>query len=417
MGKKDTGCNRSLWILNHHATGPGRHEGFARELAARGWRVKIFAASFMHNLFRELKIYPPGVNCLLEENGIERVWIKAPPYFSNGVRRLFNQLVFARRSWLAGRGMDRPGIILGSSVHLFAGLAGLFLARRHKVPFVFEVRDFWPQVLVDMGVLRRGGSAERLMGWLESFLYSKAGRIIYVPPGGADYLAGRGVEREKTVYIPNGVDLAWFDRCLADDCLDPELARFFGECQDKMLFVYTGAHGRANGLDVLVKAAAVVQQAGEQRIHFLLVGEGPEKPALEKLAGEYGLCNLTFRPGVPKDMVPLIIKRAAGCILSLEAGGAFRYGISFNKLFDYLAGSRPVVAAAPAGLALLEQAGSVIRVAPGDPPALAGAVVELARTAPGERLGIGLAGRRYVERHHSMPVLAGKLEKVLEELL
>ncbi|RJQ28199.1 MAG: glycosyltransferase WbuB [Peptococcaceae bacterium] len=414
---RGNGHDRSLWILNHHATGPGRHEGFARELAARGWRVKIFAASFVHNLFREMKVYPPGTHCLLEENGITRVWLKTPPYFGNGPRRLLNQLTFARRSWLAGREMERPGIILASSVHLFAGLAGLFLARRHKVPFVFEVRDFWPQVLVDMGVLRKGGTAERLLGWLESFLYRKAGRIIYVPPGGADYLAGRGVKKEKIIHIPNGVNLAWFDRCVADDCLDPELGRFFAECRDKMLFVYTGAHGRANGLDTLIKAAALVQRAGEQGIHFLLVGEGPEKPTLKKLAGEYGLRNLTFRPGVPKDMVPPIIKKAAGCILSLEAGGAFRYGISFNKLFDYLAGGRPVVAAAPAGLALLEQAGSVVRVEPGDSPALAGAVVELARAAPGERLEMGLAGRLYVERHHSMPGLAGRLEKVLEELL
>lgn len=138
--------DRTLWIINHYAGGPGRHENFARGLSARGWRVRLFASSYLHNFFLEQREYKTGCNHLLEElRGVDRVWIKTPPYRDNGISRLLNHFAFAWRVTRLGCKLDPPGAIIGSSAHLLTGLAAYCLAKKLRVPFIFEVRDIWPQ--------------------------------------------------------------------------------------------------------------------------------------------------------------------------------------------------------------------------------------------------------------------------------
>jgi len=404
---------RSLWIVNQHAPGPGRHEYMARELAARGWRVTLFAASFVHNYGIERRRYPPGCDCLQEDSGgVKRVWIKTPAYRGNGWSRLYNHLVFALRTGRAGIGLEPPGIVIGSTAHLPACLAAYRLARRHGVPFIFEMRDFSPRALVDIGAVRRFNPLVGCMGALEKYLCRKARRIISVLPGGGDYMSVIGADASRVTHIPNGVDPGWFDRHAAAIKPHSEEARFFQQHSDEVVFTYSGAHGYANGLETVVGAAVLLQQAGVKGIHILLVGSGPAKDGLVRAARENGLTNVTFMQAVDKDRVPAILARSDVCIFHLRGSRAYRYGLSPNKLYEYMAAARPVIAAAD-NLPVPDFSRFGRHIPSDDPRALAGAVIDMCYM-PGEtRARLGLGGRIYFEQFHATPVLVDKLEALL----
>lgn len=407
---------RTLWIINHHAAGPGRHESLARELAARGWMVRLFAASFIHNVFIEQKKYPPGCHYLKETvRDVSRVWIRTPPYYDNSLSRLINHLAFTCRAAWLGRKLDAPEFVIGSSTHLFAGLAAYYLARKHNIPFVFEVRDIWPQSLVDIGALGKFSPLAVGMSVLEKFLYRRAHLIISVLPGGKEHIARFGIDHKKVVHIPNGVDLTWYDNCACEGCLNPEQAALFHRLKGRVIFTYAGAHGYANGLETVIKAAEILHQAGISGVHLLMVGDGPDKPGLVKMTEDYGLTNVTFLNTLEKVQIPVILKNTDVCLFHLRNSKAYRYGLSSNKLFDYMAAARPIIAA-------VERAPNPeftrfgLHVPSDDPGVLAEAMLRMAGKTPGARKVMGDRARAYAERFHDMPMLAGKLAEALESL-
>jgi len=407
---------RTIWIINHHAAGPGRHENFARELAARGWLVRLFASSFIHNVFTEQKNYPPGCNYLTETvRGVDRVWIKTPPYHDNNLSRLVNHLAFVCRVVRLGCDMDAPDAVIGSSAHLFTGLAAFHLAKKHNVPFIFEVRDIWPQSLVDIGAINRFSPLAVGMGVLEKFLYRKARLIISVLPGGEEHIARFGIDKKKIVYIPNGVDLIWYDRCTREGVLTPEQASIFYRLKGRVVFTYAGAHGYANGLETVVRAAGILHQAGVDSIHVLLVGDGPDKPGLMKMAEDCGLTNVTFLNTQEKSRIPVILRNTDVCLFHLRNSKAYRYGLSSNKLFDYMAAARPLIAAVDRP-PTPEFTRFGLHIPSDNPGVLAEAMLQMAGKPPGVRKVMGDHARDYVERFHDVQVLAGKLAGALEKL-
>jgi len=410
------GKGRTLWIINHHAGGLGRHENFARELAGRGWRVRLFASSFIHNVFLEQKSYEPGCCHLMEAAGnIGRVWIKTPPYRGNGLPRMINHLVFACRVARLGCRLDAPDLVIGSSAHLLAGLAAFCLAQKHHASFIFEVRDIWPQSLIDIGAIHRFSPLAIGMGVLEKFLYRKARLIVSVLPGGEEHIAGLGINRNKVIYIPNGVDLAWFDRCAWENSLTPEQAVLFHRLKSCLVFTYAGAHGYANGLETVVKAALILHQTGVHGIHILMVGDGPDRAGLMKAAAEHGLTNITFLGALEKARVPVILRNTDVCLFHLRNSRAYRYGLSSNKLFEYMAAARPVIAAVNAP-PTPEFSRFGLHVPSDDPKALAGAMLQMAGKPPAERKLMGCCARAYVEKFHDISLLAGRLADILENL-
>ncbi|HIC86933.1 MAG TPA: glycosyltransferase WbuB, partial [Aquificae bacterium] len=178
-----------------------------------------------------------------------------------------------------------------------------------------------------------------------------------------------------------------------------------------------GAHGRANALDVLLKAAKIVQDQGYEDIRFVLVGAGPEKPKLIELAEKMQLKDVEFREPVEKTEVPRVLQESDALIFNLEQVAVFKYGISSNKLFDYMASGRPVLFSVSSGNNPVDEAQCGLTVPPRDPKALAEAVNKLYRMPLEEREEMGRRGREYVEKHHSIPVLADKLEAILQEVL
>ncbi|GFN23670.1 glycosyltransferase family 4 protein [Thermanaeromonas sp. C210] len=401
----------SLWILNHYAISPDmpggtRHYDLGRELVKRGYEVVIFASGFDHSTRRYAKVKPGEKMRVEQYDGVTFVWINTVPYAGNDWRRVLNMLSYGWRVLGCSRGFATPDVVIGSSMHPFAALAGWRLAQKHRAKFIFEVRDLWPQVLVDMGRMREAHPVVKLLRALELFLYRKSDRIVILGNQMKDYITSRyNISEEKIVWIPNGVDLTRFSSITPPKGSNPDF-----------LVMYLGAHSATNALHVLVEAAKIVQERGYERIRFSLVGDGPEKQNLMRLAREMGLTNIEFLPPVPKDEVPIVLAKADALVLTKDPTfGA--YSGSVLKMFDYMASYRPVIFSGDLAYNPVKESGCGYTVPPGDSKALAEAVIALYEMPESERLTLGLRGRQYVEKHHSIEVLGEKLFQVITEVL
>lgn len=406
----------TLWILNHYAISPDmsggtRHFDLARELVKKGHEVTIFASGFDHHTRQYLKIKPGEKMRVEEYDGVRFVWVNTLPYTKNDWRRVLNMLSYGWRVLRCSRGLPKPDAVIGSSMHPFAALAGWWLARRYKAKFIFEVRDLWPQTAVDMGAMKKNSLPAKLLYAWEKFMCNKAEKIIVLLPYAKDYVASRGISPEKVFWLPNGVNLERFDHPAPLE-EGSEVAEVFEQYRDKFKVVYTGAHGVPNGLDVIVEAARLIQEKSEN-IHFILIGEGTEKSRLKEKTQSLELTNITFCEPIPKQAIPSALLAADCLVYSIPAFNIYRYGVSLNKSFDYLASAKPVVMAGNPQNNIVEEANAGIAVEPENPEALAEAIVKIYELPEEKRIELGKNGRRYVEQFYNIKNLATNLESLL----
>lgn len=408
-----------IWILNHYASPPDkaagtRHYDLGRVLVEQGHEVTIFASSYNH-LSRKEERLSPGERLRAEWfDGVRFVWVKTLPYDCNDYRRVANMLTYAIRTVLIQRRFPRPDVIVGSSVHLAAVAAAYVIGWTRGIPFVFEVRDIWPQTLVDMGALREGGLAARILGWAELFLYRRARVVISLLPKASGYIAGRGISSEKIAYIPNGIA----GPSSADVTLSGGAAKLVARITElrrdgRVIAGYVGSHGRANGLDTMVHAARELRDRGEDGIVLIFVGDGPEKETCQRLARHHDLRNVIFWEPVPKRSVPAVLEALDVTLFSLLDASVFKYGLSSNKLFDYLASGRPVVSACAVEETPVSASGGGICVPPEAPGAIADALITLASLSEAGRQAIGDRGKLWVHQNHDMTALAGRFLQAL----
>jgi glycosyltransferase involved in cell wall biosynthesis len=404
---------KQVWILNHYALEPSgsggtRHHGLATHLRQHGWQATLIAASVEHHSGRQR--LGPRERLRRESHGdVPFVWIRTPVCRDNGGRRLLNMLAYTLRVVMPSytRDLPRPDVVVGSSVHPFAAVAGLYLARRHRVPFVFEVRDLWPQTLIDFGRLSERSPTAWAMRSLERLLYRNAARIVVLMPYAADYIAEMGIDRNKVTWIPNGVELNNFARTVPAERAEAQ----------PFVLMYLGSHGQANGLEYVLDAMKRVQETpGATLIRLRMVGDGPVKAQLVEQARRLGLTNVEFEPPVPKSRIPALAAEADAFIISVPGlPRLYRYGISMNKLFDYLASSRPIIIASSAANNPVRDSGAGYTVEPDNPDEIAKAILAMASASPEDRLRMGSAGRDYVETHHGFHRLAEKLAGALNQ--
>ena len=395
-----------LWV-NHFAVAPSdgggtRHYDLARALGALGWQVTIAASDFHLHSRGYTRRAAHGARSPITERieDVDFLWLWAAPYTSNDWRRVRNWLSFSRSLGRWSPNGSRPDVIIGSSPHLFAALAALRMARRLHVPFVLEVRDLWPESLVAAG--GRKGAAYHGFAALAAYLYARADRIIVLARGSRDHLAGLGVDDGKIVYVPNGAD-------------PTPIAQSAARPDTPLTLAYAGAHGPANGLDTVLGAAALLR---DEPCRILLVGDGPAKPALQARAAREQLHNVEFRDPVPKTAMPELLASCHAGLMVLRDAPLFAYGVSPNKLFDYLAAGLPVVCNVPGEVAaMLGSSGAGEQAADSTAGALAAAIRRLAARPPAARAAMGEAGRAWVGAEHGRAVLAQRLDAALRPLV
>ena len=327
------------------------------------------------------------------------------------VRRLMAFWRFARSATRVLYDLQpRPDLIFATSTPLSVGIPALKGARRFGVPFVFEVRDLWPDVVVEMGALRNPIMIAYAR-WLERRLYHKATRVVALAPGIKDGICRTGVAEAKVPLIPNSSDVDLFvptDEPLAD----PR----FGQ-PDDVKFVFTGAHGLANGLDGVLDMVAELKRRGEKGVHFAFIGDGSQKDGLKRRAREDGLAEyLTFSDPVPKMELAQLLPRFDVGMMVLRNIPGFHFATSPNKFFDYIACGLPVLNNYPGWLAGMIEEHRCGRVTPPDnPKAFADAVLWF-RDHRDELPEMGKRGRALAKSDFDRDLLADKLVATLEEV-
>lgn len=328
--------------------------------------------------------------------------VAVTPYRGNGLGRVVNWASYAVTATAAGLLQPRLDVVYASSPHLLAGLSGWIVATVRRVPFVLEIRDLWPRVLVDMGRLAETSLTYRALERVERFLYRHADRVVILAPGVRAAVEGKGGAPEKIAFIPNAADPEDFAPSADRD----ELRRRYGFT--RRTAVYTGAHGPANGLDLLLDAARAVRD-----LDVVLVGSGVEKPRLQ--AAAHGIRNVRFLDPVPKTEIPDILHAADIGVHVLADVELFRAGVSPNKVFDYLAAGLPIVTNSPGTVGdLVMGAGAGYVVAPDN---LAHGLGQVAQASPEELAKMGAAGRRWIQENQSRTAMSRALGQLLAPLV
>ena len=401
---------RHVWLLNHYANPPAfpggaRHHSLGMHLPTHGWRATMLVASVIHLHNRQL--LPDGVRSAVETvDGVPYLRLRIPTYDGRSWQRLMSMAAYCARALdpRSSRDIAPPDLVVGSSVHPFAALAGSLLARRYGVPFIFEVRDLWPETLIARGKLDEQAPAARIFRALEAHLYRRATYTVSVLPRAHEYIARYGIPRERVVHIPNGIN--WSD--YAELPPRPRKKSFD--------FMYYGAHGLSNDLDMLVDAFHGFEQAytGRRTVRLRMIGDGPSKPGLIEQAAALGVRNVSFEAVRPRSEVPALGAEADAFVAVIgDVEKLYRYGISPNKIFDYMASGRPVISTASPGNDPVREAGAGLSPPP-DAVSLRDAMLEMVDLHPATRAAMARRGRRHVRQHHDYHVLAGRYAELMD---
>jgi len=335
-----------------------------------------------------------------------RTWLYATP--NEGMaRKTLGHLSFMASSVLLGARASGPAdVVVVSSPTFFSILSGWLLARLKRARLVVEVRDLWPAIFVELGVLTNR-RVIALLERLELAAYAAADQVVVVSEGFRENLISRGVPPAKVHTIRNGVDVARFDPdALAADCLRASLGAGPGDC----LVLYAGTHGISQGLPAVADAAALLDGLP---VRFAFVGDGADKRRLQERVARRGLGNVVMRPGVPNRQMPALLAAADICLVPLRDVPLFSTFIP-SKLFEYLAAGKPVIGSVRGEAAqILAEAGALV-VPPEDSAALAAAIAELACSGQ-RRTALGQAGRAFAERFYDRVGLAREYRKILEK--
>ena len=299
-------------------------------------------------------------------------------------------------------------ILFATSTPLTAGIPGIAAKLLRRKPFVFEVRDLWPEVPKAMGVIKNP-IILAMMSFLEWTTYRASDACVALAPGIAEGIRKRAAPNHPICFVPNACDLDLFDTTADREDIWPDLD------EHALICVYTGAHGQANGLDAALDAAGLLVKRGEKDIYLAFIGDGREKPQLVRRAQEEGLANCIFHDLVPKERLAKVLASSDVGMQLFADVPAFYYGTSPNKFFDYIASGLPVLNNYPGWLAelIIEHDCGVV-IPPNDPAAFADALV-LLRDEATKRRNMGDNARGLAASTFSRDILADKFCAFLEQ--
>lgn len=404
----------NVLVLNQYASSPvystgagERHYYIAKKLISKNVNTTIVSASFNH-LFHTNPTIPRGKLITKEHlNGVDFIWVKIRRYSSlSGFGRAFSWIEFLSKLFFL-KDIPRPDIVIVSSMSMMPAIYAAYLKRKYKIPFVFEVRDIWPLTYIELGNTTKYHPVVFFLGLIESFSYKQAVSLVSVLPGFKQYITKYFKSYAKEVtWIPNGI---------SPDLLDEktQLTQSNSRYGNNFKIVYAGAIGVANHTRFLVEAAILLKNQVD--IEFHILGDGYEKPILEELSNRNGLTNVFFHQKIPKGEVNSFINLADVCYHGCKKSYLYSYGISPNKLNDYMLAAKPILSASGLDNDPAKIANCGIVVESGNARAIADGILYLKSLSNTELLRLGRNGFEYLMTNQTYDVLAEKYYDLLKK--
>lgn len=341
---------KNIWIINHYAELPTngvmtRHYNFAKQLVKKGYNVSIFTSSAIHN--SEFNSITDKAKFKVEKvEGIQFIHVKTENYKSNGLERIRNIIQFyvgVMRIYSNIKVKEVPEVIIASSLHPLALLAGYRISRKIKCKYIVEIRDLWPEsILVYKPNLNKLIMFPFYM--LEKWFYKKADNIIFTMPGGGNYIRERGWEKQvnisKVFCVSNGVDLDTFNSNKTYYCVcDEEIVD-----QNTFKVVFCGSVRPTYNIDFLVETAHILKKRGyDNSIKIFIYGRGPSVLDYVNLLKSDNLNNIVFKGFIEKKYIPFVLSQSDCTLLHSQEDSLSRFGHSLNKSFEYCASGKPII--------------------------------------------------------------------------
>jgi len=361
------------------------------------WRARLRRLTYRENV--------GGTN-------VFRTWLWPLPN-RKAHERMRNYASFLFSAAVRGLTLPRPDVIVATSPQLLVGLAGWWIAFARQIPFVFEVRDLWPESLAAVGVGGDDSLLYHALGAVAKFLYQRADLIVVVAPAFKTHLIQHWhVPAGKIAVVENGVETDLF--APQPESVNQAMRQQLGAL-DKFLVCYVGTMGHAHGLETLLDAASQLQHQNPD-VLFLLVGEGAEKARIKTLAQTRGLSNVNFLDQQPREKIPAFIAASDACLVLLKKTEVFKTVIP-TKMLEFMSCARPVILGVDGqARQIVEAAGAGIAIEPENTGALVQAIERLAAN-PELRTALGQKGREHIVRYFSRRHTAEKYLRTLEGLL
>jgi glycosyltransferase involved in cell wall biosynthesis len=403
----------TIWIVSKYISAAQhgfetRQFALAKEMKRAGRNPVLITSDSHHRatIARLPKVY----TCEIVE-GCEIWWIRTLKYSTTvSLRRVLSWLDFEIKLFLMPKApLPKPDVIVVSSLSLLTILNGLLLRRKYRCKLVFEVRDIWPLTMVEEGGFSRFNPFVLLLGWVERLGYRKADCVVGTMPNLAEHVenvAGAGIRCEC---IPFGFNPEIFERQrpLPPDYFESRVPA------GKFVIGYAGSIGRTNALETILACAREI--ADDDRFFFLFVGGGDLYDRFVEETSD--LRNVAFAPAVQRDQVQDLLRRCDVLYFAVYDSLVWRYGLSLNKLMDYMMAEKPVVASYSGYPSMLNESGCGVWVPAGRVPELKDMLRKLADRPPEELVKMGQAGRKWLLENRTWRVIARQYLELCDSLL
>jgi glycosyltransferase involved in cell wall biosynthesis len=398
----------NILLINHYAGSESLGMEFrpwylAKEWIKLGHKVTILSASYSH-----LRTFQPEIHSIYEKKVLDHVnflFLKTPKYKGNGFKRVLNIFMFVYRLKKFGNKIYnefKPDIVIASSTYPFDIYPAHQIAKKSKAKLVFEVHDLWPLSPMELGGYSKYHPFIMMIQNAENYAYKNADHVVSLLPNTKLHMMNHGLLSKKFNYIPNGIDISAWE---IEENIPFEHDKLLSKLKkDKKIIVgYVGTHGLANALNTFIASAKGILN---QNIVYVLVGNGNEKEKLIKSADELELNNVYFLPPVQKKVIPSLLSKFDILYIGWSKNKLYRFGISPNKLFDYMMAGKPIIHSVYASNDPVKESNCGISVDPENPRAIAQAIDELTSLGEEEKINMGINAKKYVIDNHNYMILA-----------
>jgi glycosyltransferase involved in cell wall biosynthesis len=402
-----------ILLINHYAGSPElgmefRPYYFAKEWQKQGNEVLIIGATYSHLRKKQPQQGYQNID------GINYFWIKTNRYHGNGIKRLWSMILFVFKLLFCHKKRVKtfsPDIVIASSTYTLDNYVCHRFAKICNAKYIYEIHDLWPLSPMELGGMGKYHPFIMLMQWAENYAYKHCDAVVSMLPNAKNHCIEHGLAESKFFYVPNGVVVEdWINV----KPIPQHLQNAFNSLKTKHNFIvgYLGGHAISNALNILIETAKLLQKYID--IKFFIVGDGVEKKQLIKKAD--GLQNVFFEDTVSKLSVPNLLQEFDVGIFGAQKCKLYQYGVSFNKMFDYMMAKLPIIQYIETVPDIPKTVSCGITVEPDNPQALAEAILQLRNIPKQERLKLGENGYQFVLKEHSYSVLSERFLNIMKNL-